>query len=98
MRLVVLGMVTEMELNFIKERHGAGIAKAKAAGVYRGRAISLDYGKIKALRSQGLGPTAIAKQLGCSRNAVYRVIERSLRLSHSHLKWLPLSAVLPSAV
>lgn len=73
-RLVLLGMVAEMELNFIKARHAAGIAKAKAAGVYKGRAISLDYGRIKALRSQGLGPTAIAKQLGCSRNAVYKVM------------------------
>ena len=37
-RMVVLGMVAEMELRFIKERHAAGIAKAKAAGVYKGRA------------------------------------------------------------
>lgn len=73
-RMVVLGMVAEMELRFIKERHAAGIAKAKAAGVYKGRPISLDHVQIKALRSQGLGPTAIAKQLGCSRGAVYKVM------------------------
>ena len=73
-RMVVLGMVAEMELNFIKERHAAGIAKAKAAGVYKGRAISLDHGQIKALRSLGLGPTAIARHVGCSRYAVYRVM------------------------
>ena len=35
--LTVLGMVSEMELGFIKERQRAGIEKAKAAGKYKGR-------------------------------------------------------------
>lgn len=74
MVLTVLGMVAEMELGFIKERQATGIAKAKAAGVYKGRPVSLDHAQIKALRSQGLGPTAIAKQLGCSRGAVYKAM------------------------
>jgi DNA invertase Pin-like site-specific DNA recombinase len=74
MVLTVLGMVAEMELGFIKERQSVGIAKAKAKGTYKGRPISLDHQQIKALRSQGLGATAIAEQLGCSRGAVYKAI------------------------
>ena len=54
-------MVAEMELGFIKERQAAGIAKAKAKGVYKGRPVSLDHSQIRTLRSQGLGATAIAK-------------------------------------
>lgn len=74
MVLTVLGMVAEMELGFIKERQAAGIAKAKANGVYKGRPVSLDHTKIRTLRSQGLGATAIAKQLGCSRGAIYKAM------------------------
>ncbi|GMO24644.1 recombinase family protein [Bradyrhizobium ottawaense] len=74
MVLTVLGMVAEMELGFIKERQAAGIAKAKAKGVYRGRPVSLDHSQIRTLRSQGLGATAIAKQLGCSRGAIYKAM------------------------
>jgi DNA invertase Pin-like site-specific DNA recombinase len=74
MVLTVLGMVAEMELGFIKERQSAGIAKAKANGVYKGRPVTLDHDQIKALRSQGVGATAIAKQLGCSRGAVYKAL------------------------
>jgi DNA invertase Pin-like site-specific DNA recombinase len=74
MVLTVLGMVAEMELGFIKERQAVGIAKAKAEGVYKGRPASLDHERIRTLRSQGLGATAIAKQLGCSRGAIYKTL------------------------
>src|SRR4051812_30243435 len=74
MVVTVLGMVAEMELGFIKERQAAGIAKAKANGVYKGRPVSLDHIQIRTLRSQGLGATAIAKQLGCSRGAIYKAM------------------------
>ena len=66
--------VAEMELGFIKERQAAGIAKAKANGIYKGRPVSLDHHQIKTLRSQGLGATAIAKQIGCSRGAIYKAL------------------------
>ena len=74
MVLTVLGMVAEMELGFIKERQAAGIAKAKAKGVYKGRPVSLDHDHIRHLRSHGLGATAIAKQVGCSRGAIYKAL------------------------
>lgn len=77
MVLTVLGMVAEMELGFIRERQAAGIAKAKTKGIYKGRPISLDHQQIKTLRSEGLGATAIAERLGCSRGAVYKALGNS---------------------
>ena len=74
MMLTVLGMVSEMELGFIKERQKAGIEKAKAAGVYKGRPMSLDHDKIKQLKAEGMGATAIARELGCSRGAIYKAL------------------------
>ena len=74
MMLTVLGMVSEMELGFIKERQRAGIEKAKAAGVYKGRTMSLDHDKIKQLKAEGMGATAIARELGCSRGAIYKAL------------------------
>ena len=72
--LTVLGMVSEMELGFIKERQRAGIEKAKANGVYKGRPTSLDHDKIRSMKAEGMGATAIAKELGCSRGAVYKAL------------------------
>jgi DNA invertase Pin-like site-specific DNA recombinase len=74
MMLTVLGMVSEMELGFIKERQKAGIEKAKANGVYKGRPMSLDHDKIKQLKAEGMGATAIARELGCSRGAIYKAL------------------------
>jgi DNA invertase Pin-like site-specific DNA recombinase len=74
MVLTVLGMVAEMELGFIKERQRAGIERAKTAGVYKGRPATLDHGKIIALHKAGRGATDIAKAMGCSRGAVYKVL------------------------
>ena len=74
MVLTVLGMVSEMELGFIKERQRAGIEKAKSKGVYKGRPSSLDHDRIKELKSEGMGATAIAKELGCSRGAIYKAL------------------------
>ena len=74
MMLTVLGMVSEMELGFIKERQRAGIEKAKAAGVYKGRPVSVDHDRIKQLKAEGMGATAIARELGCSRGTVYKAL------------------------
>jgi DNA invertase Pin-like site-specific DNA recombinase len=72
--LTVLGMVAKMERQFIKERQKAGIEKAKAEGVYQGRPITLDHARIKDLHTQGVGATEIARQVGCSRGAVYKAL------------------------
>lgn len=74
MVLTVLGMVAEMELGFIRERQRAGIEAAKAAGIYKGRPVSLDHDKVAKLHKDGVGATEIARQMGCSRSAVYKVL------------------------
>jgi DNA invertase Pin-like site-specific DNA recombinase len=54
------------------ERQREGIAKAKAAGKYKGRPVSI-AAQIKQLRAT-LGPAAIAKRLGIARSSVYRAL------------------------
>jgi DNA invertase Pin-like site-specific DNA recombinase len=72
--LDMLGVFAEFETNLRKERQLEGIAKAKAAGVYKGRPASIDAAKVRELKAQGIGPAAIAKQLGIGRASVYRVL------------------------
>ena len=67
-------MVAEMERKFIRERQQAGIEKAKAQGIYRGRKPSVPVEKVRAMREAGHGPSAIAKALGISRMSVHRVL------------------------
>jgi DNA invertase Pin-like site-specific DNA recombinase len=74
MVLTVLGMVAEMELGFIRTRQRQGIEAAKARGVYKGRPVSLDYKRIATMRAAGKGATAIAREIGCSRGAVYKAL------------------------
>jgi DNA invertase Pin-like site-specific DNA recombinase len=75
MVITVLGMVAEMELGFIRERQRVGIDAAKAKGIYKGRPVTLDHPRILAMRAEGDGATDIAKALGCSRGAVYKVLD-----------------------
>jgi DNA invertase Pin-like site-specific DNA recombinase len=60
------------------ERQREGIAKAKVAGKYKGRPVSIDAAEIKRLLDE-LGPAAIAKRLGIARGSVYRVLARIIR-------------------
>lgn len=72
--LDMLGVFAEFENNLRRERQMDGIAKAKDAGIYKGRKPSIDSTEIAALKAQGLGPAAIAKRLGIGRASVYRVL------------------------
>jgi DNA invertase Pin-like site-specific DNA recombinase len=74
MVLTVLGMVAEMELAFIRERQRAGIDAAKAKGIYKGRPVSLDHAKVVQMKQEGRGATEIAKAMGCSRRAIYKIL------------------------
>jgi DNA invertase Pin-like site-specific DNA recombinase len=71
--LNLLASFAEFETDIRKERQMEGIAKAKAAGKYRGRPATIDPEKIVALKAEGLGASAIAKRMGVSRASVYRV-------------------------
>ena len=78
--LDMLGVFAEFETNLRRERQLEGIAKAKAAGVYRGkgRAPSVPADRIRETHAAGQGPSAIAKALGVSRMSVHRILRPKL--------------------
>ncbi len=47
MVITILGMVADMELEFIKDRQRAGIDAAKANGIYKGRKKNVDDAEIR---------------------------------------------------
>jgi DNA invertase Pin-like site-specific DNA recombinase len=69
--LDMLGVFAEFETNLRRERQLEGIASAKARGVYKGRKPSIDAAKIKQMKADGMGPSAIAKALKIGRASVY---------------------------
>ena len=72
--LDMLGVFSEFETNLRKERQLEGIAKAKERGVYKGRKPSVDVERVRELKAEGLGASAIAKQMGIGRASVYRAL------------------------
>ncbi len=53
----MLGVFAEFETNLRRERQLEGVAKAKAAGVYKGRPPSIDPTRVKELKGRrGCGP------------------------------------------
>lgn len=70
--LDMLGVFAEFETNLRRERQREGIAKAKAAGKYRGRLPKIDPREILRLKDAGLKPSQIAKHLRIGRASVYR--------------------------
>lgn len=70
--LQMLGVFAEFETALRRERQLEGIAKAKEAGVYKGRKPSVDTDRVRALVAEGFGPTQISKLLGIGRASVYR--------------------------
>ena len=73
--LDMLGVFAEFETNLRAERQLEGIAKAKERGVYTGRKAKIDVEKIKKLKAEGMGATAIAKKLKIHRDSVYRLLK-----------------------
>ena len=72
MVLMVLGMVSEIELSFIKQRQSEGIAAAKARGSLPRQT---PVGRLYAiLQLQALGVTAIAAKMYCCRGTVYKAL------------------------
>lgn len=74
--LTVLAGMAEFERDLMLERQRAGIAAAKVAGKYKGRAPTAraKAAEVRALQAEGLGATAIAERLGIGRASVYRVL------------------------
>ena len=73
----MLGVFAEFETNLRRERQLEGIAKAKAAGIYKGRPPSIDLAQVRDLKAQGQTPTQIARALGIARQSVYRVLQEA---------------------
>ena len=71
--LGMLAVFAEFETNLRRERQMEGIAKAKAAGVYKGRPAKIEATEVKRLLSEGVGATEIAERLGIGRASVYRL-------------------------
>lgn len=70
--LDMLGVFAEFETNLRRERQMEGIARAKVAGLYKGRRPTIDSKVVRALHAEGLGPTEISKRLRIGRASVYR--------------------------
>jgi DNA invertase Pin-like site-specific DNA recombinase len=60
--LDMLGVFAEFE-TIRRERQLEGIAKAKAARVYKGRPPSIEVSRVRELKAQGMRPSDIAKAL-----------------------------------
>jgi DNA invertase Pin-like site-specific DNA recombinase len=74
--VTMLGAVAEFERGLMLERQREGIAKAKGAGKYKGRADTArrQAGEVERLKAAGSRPVDIARQLGIGLASVYRIL------------------------
>lgn len=79
--LNLLGSIAEFERELMLERQREGIAKAKAAGKYKGRAPTArrKAADVIRLKAEGLTGDAIAAQLGIGRASVFRILREAGR-------------------
>ena len=72
--LGLLGSVAEFERSIIRERQAEGIARAKARGVYQGRAKALTDEQLAQAREwviAGIPKAEVARRLGIGRTTLY---------------------------
>ncbi len=74
MVVTILSAVAEAERARILERTNEGRIEAKAKGVKFGRKRTIDRKKVAELYNQGVGATAISKQLRIGRSTVYKIL------------------------
>ncbi|TDX27680.1 recombinase family protein [Rhodovulum visakhapatnamense] len=74
--LTVLGGIAQFEREIMLERQREGIAKAKAAGKYKGRkpTARAKADEVLKLHREGVGGTEIARRVGIGRASVYRIL------------------------
>lgn len=77
--LNVLGSVAQFEREMMLERQLEGVAKAKAAGKYKGRkpTARAKADEIKALHAQGIRLSEIARRLEIGKASVHRILKPS---------------------
>lgn len=76
--LTLFSAIAQLERSITKERQAEGIAKAKAKGVYRGRARAMTPAqalKAKELKDLDVPVAKIAKRFGVSRSTVYQELK-----------------------
>ena len=75
----VISAVAQFERDLLVERTQAGLQRAKAEGKTLGRPKALNYkqeDKVVNLLEQGLSVSAIARQVGVSRQTIMRLRDR----------------------
>ena len=78
--LSVMGAFAEFERALLRERQREGISLAKQRGVYRGRQRSLNaeqIGEMMRRLAAGEQKTAVARDMGISRETVYQYLRQS---------------------
>ena len=73
----MLAVFAQFETDVRRDRQAEGIARAKKAGIYKGRKPRIDRQRVAGRIKAGDGPAAIARSLGISRMSVYRIIRES---------------------
>jgi DNA invertase Pin-like site-specific DNA recombinase len=73
--LQMLAVFAQFETSIRRERQMEGIAKAKEAGVYKGRKPSIPVEEVRRLKAEGVRPADIARRLRIGRGSVYRALE-----------------------
>ncbi len=76
----IMGAFAEFERDMIRERQAEGIAKAKAAGKYRGGKEKLNaeqVAELQKLHGMGVSVAKLARDFGLSRQSVYRYLGKS---------------------
>jgi DNA invertase Pin-like site-specific DNA recombinase len=77
MVVTILSAVAQAERQRILERTNEGRIEAKAKGVKFGRKRTIDREKVLELHVNGIGATAIARQLGIGRSTVYKLLHQT---------------------
>jgi DNA invertase Pin-like site-specific DNA recombinase len=90
--LDMLGVFAEFETNLRRERQPEGIAKAKAAGVYKGRPASIEAARVRELKAQGMMVPIIAPTL--ERFSITTYVELP---KDKYNEWKTLDMVIPAS-
>lgn len=74
--LTMLAAVAAWEREIMLDRQREGVAKARAAGKYKGRkpTAANQVAAMRDLKDAGIGPAEIARRLKVARSSVYRVL------------------------
>jgi len=76
----LLGAFGEFEtaIRAARQREGIDAALAKGAdSPFKGRPATIDADRVKTLKANGMGATAIARELGITRQSVYRLLKQT---------------------